>query len=64
MTGIAEGTAGPGVCLDTADPAGLQVLRPGGTIAPHTLHSAPGFDNDTGLGVPAGKQFLQAASES
>jgi len=54
----------PGVWLDTEDPPNLQVLRPDGRIVPHTLHSAPGFDNVTGLGVPAGEQFLQAVSQN
>ena len=37
---------------DTEDPPNLQVMRPDGTIVPHTLHSAVGFDDVTGLGVP------------
>jgi subtilase family serine protease len=49
-----------GMWTDTEDPPDLQVQRPDGSIVPHTLHSAPGFDNVTGLGVPAGEQFLQA----
>jgi subtilase family serine protease len=53
----------PGAWQDTEDPPGLQVLRPDGTIVPHTLHTAPGFDNVTGLGVPAGERFLEAVSE-
>ena len=48
---------------DTEDPPNLQVQRPDGSIAPHTLHSAPGFDNVTGLGVPKGEEFLEAMSE-
>ena len=45
---------------DTEDPPNLQVQRPDGTTVPHTLHSAPGFDNVTGLGVPKGEEFLEA----
>jgi subtilase family serine protease len=52
-----------GQFMDTEDPAGIQVLRPDGTIVPHTLHSAPGFDNVTGLGVPEGEEFLKAVGE-
>jgi len=58
---IAE-CASYGQFMDTEDPAGLQVLRPDGTNVPHTLHSAPGFDNVTGLGVPKGEAFLEAVS--
>ena len=47
---------------DTEDPPNLQVMRPDGTIVPHTLHSAPGFDNVTGLGVPKGETFLEVIS--
>ena len=50
----------PGAWTDTEDPANLMVLRPDGTIVPHTLHTAPGFDNVTGLGVPRGEEFLEA----
>jgi len=53
----------PSLWQDTEDPAGLKVLRPDGTIAPHTLHSAPGFDNVTGLGVPNGEAFLKPVSQ-
>jgi subtilase family serine protease len=52
----------PGVWTDTEDPPNLMVQRPDGTIVPHTLHSAPGFDNVTGLGVPNGEAFLEAVS--
>ena len=52
----------PGVWTDTEDPPNLQVQRADGTIVPHTLHSAPGFDDVTGLGVPAGEAFLQSVS--
>jgi subtilase family serine protease len=52
----------PAVWLDTEDPPGLMVQRPDGSIHPHTLHSAPGFDNVTGLGVPAGEAFLAAVA--
>jgi len=64
--------------LDTEDPSGLPVqvgiclnmppnscvidVTTGGPLAPHTLHSAPGFDNVTGLGVPKGEAFLEAVS--
>ena len=58
-----QSVAHPGVWQDTEDPADLQVQRPDGTIAPHTLHSAPGFDNVTGLGVPDGEEFLKAVGE-
>jgi hypothetical protein len=44
-------------------PRNLQVQRPDGTTGPHTLHSAPGFDNVTGLGVPNGEEFLKAVGE-
>jgi hypothetical protein len=54
----------PGVWTDTEDPPNLNVQRPDGSIVPHTLHSAPGFDNVTGLGVPAGEQFLQAVASN
>jgi hypothetical protein len=40
-----------------------MVQRNDGSIHPHTLHSAPGFDNVTGLGVPNGEQFLQAVAQ-
>jgi hypothetical protein len=52
----------PGVWTDTEDPPNLMVQRNDGSIHPHTLHSAPGFDNVTGLGVPNGEQFLEAVS--
>jgi len=52
----------PGVWTDTEDPPNLMVQRDDGSIHPHTLHSAPGFDNVTGLGVPNGEQFLEAVS--
>jgi subtilase family serine protease len=52
----------PGVWTDTEDPPNLKVQRADGTIVPHSLHSALGFDNVTGLGVPAGEAFLQAIS--
>ena len=52
----------PGVWTDTEDPPNLKVQRADGTIVPHTLHSAPGYDNVTGLGVPNGEQFLKAVS--
>jgi hypothetical protein len=58
-----QAIAQPGVWLDTEDPPNLQGQRPDGTTAPHTLHSAPGFDNVTGLGVPKGEEFLEALSE-
>jgi subtilase family serine protease len=47
---------------DALDPAVLLVQRPDGTLATHELHSAPGFDNVTGLGVPNGQAFLKAIS--
>ena len=53
----------PGVWTDTEDPPNLMVQRNDGSIHPHTLHSAPGFDNVTGLGVPNGEQFLQAVAQ-
>ena len=63
LTGIPEGNACPfGQWLDTEDPANLLVQRPDGSIVPHTLHSAPGFDNVTGLGVPNGENFLNAVA--
>jgi hypothetical protein len=52
----------PGLWTATEDPPNLQVLRDDGTLVPHTLHSAPGFDNVTGLGVPNGEAFLEAIS--
>jgi len=52
----------PGVWTDTEDPPNLKVQRADDTIVPHTLHSAPGYDNVTGLGVPAGDAFLRAVS--
>jgi hypothetical protein len=58
-----ESVVFPGAWTDTEDPPGLKLLRPDGTIVPHTLHSAPGFDNVTGLGVPAGEPFLQAVAQ-
>jgi hypothetical protein len=55
--------ASTGPWLVTEDPPNLQVQHPDGTIAPHTLHSPPGFDNVTGLGVPKGDDFLKAVGE-
>jgi subtilase family serine protease len=57
-----QSVASIGAWQDTENPAGLQVLLPDGTTVPHTLHSAPGFDNVTGLGVPKGQEFLEAVS--
>ena len=61
-TATPQSVAGPGFWEDTEDPPGLMVQRPDGTLAPSTLHSAPGFDNVTGLGVPKGEAFLEAVS--
>jgi subtilase family serine protease len=62
-TSTPQSIAEPGAFQDTEDPPNLMVQRPDGSIHPHTLHSAPGFDNVTGLGVPAGEQFLQAVAQ-
>jgi subtilase family serine protease len=61
-TKVPRSIAHAGVWQDTEDPAGLLVQRADGTIVPHTLHSAVGFDNVTGLGVPKGEAFLEAVS--
>jgi subtilase family serine protease len=53
----------------TLDPANLQVavgVLPDGItliLVPHTLHSAVGFDDETGLGAPAGERFLDLGKE-
>lgn len=57
-----QAIAYPGYWTDTEDPSNLTVQRPDGTIVPHTLHSAPGFDDVTGRGVPAGEAFLRSVS--
>jgi subtilase family serine protease len=61
-TSTPQAVSSTGLFTDTEDPPNLQVLLDDGTLVPHTLHSAPGFDNVTGLGVPNGEAFLKAIS--